>query len=337
MKMQLHSAMILASVLAVSTTAFAAETTPQSTETTTKMENVAPNLPEKKAGESDVDEVITNRKLRAETGSKSKYSFSTTLQYLGGTVKSPGSEERPNIASVTYVADKPQLGGSIGAKYKISALQSLSADVGVLIYKPFHTDSKKNFRERTTVADPGITYQVVYQAAGIQNVSAVNISYITDSETRTEVGQTGSIGFSQTAIYDFGGSSWSVGLAADVGYSAFDKDKNTMIPQDPKKDGTPVPDKALGDSQSDYQIALYPFAEVNISEKLNLRTVFRPFSFNHKRSQAFGDIARNPYTQSVGIGISVTRDIYLYPNIQFAPLNLSADRTNVGLSLNLNI
>lgn len=324
--MQLNALILAAGVLALSTPVHAAEET-QSAESKAKIEAVAPNAPEKKAGEADVDDVITNRKLRAETGAKSKYSFSTALSYSGGTLKNPGADVRPNISSTVFVPLQPALAGSLGGKYKISSLQSLSADVGIKIYKPFHSDAKKNFRERTTVADPSLTYQVVYQAAGIQNVSSVSLGVTTDSAYRDSIGQVGSIGLSQTAIYDFGGSIWSVGLAGEVGYTTFDKDKNQL-----DADGA-----RLGENQSDYSVALYPFAEVNISEKLNLRTVFRPWIYEHVRSESFGNISRAPYTQSVGVGISVTRDIYLYPNVQFAPLNLQSDRTNVGMSLNLNI
>lgn len=325
MKMQLNSALIIASALALSTTAFAQSET-QSAESKAKASAVAPNAPVKKEGEADVDEVITNRKLRAETGSKSKFSFSTMMQYLGGTIENPGSAERPNIASTAYVAAEPTLSGTIGGKYKISSLQSLSADIGVAVYKPFHSDSERTFRDRTTVADPSLTYQVVYQAAGVQNVSAITGTWITDSETRKASGQTAGVTFSQTAIYDFGGSIWSVGLAGELSYNTFDIDKNTAM-----KNST------VGTIQKDYEVALYPFAEVNISEKLNLRTVFRPWIFQHKMAKNFGEIDRAPFTQSVGVGVSVTRDLYFYPNIQFAPLNLQADRTNVGLSMNLNI
>lgn len=324
--MHLNSALILAGVLALSTQGHA-QTDTQTPETTTTIDSVAPNAPEKKAGEQDADEVITNRKLRAETGSKSKYSFSTTLNYLGGTVRDPGSDVRPNIASSVFVPLQPALSGTVGGKYRISALQSISADVGLRIYRPFRTGEKKSFGERTTVANPSATYQVLYKAGGIQNVSSVSVGVTTDSVLREAVGELGGVSISQTAIYDFGGSSWSVGVAGEIGYTAYDKDKNQLDSEG----------KALGQSQSDYSVALYPFAEVTISEKLNLRTVFRPFIFEHLRSESFGNIGRAPYTQSVGLGISVTRDIFLYPNVQFAPLNLQSDRTNVGMSLNLNI
>jgi len=41
--------------------------------------------------------------------------------------------------------------------------------------------------------------------------------------------------------------------------------------------------------------------------------------------------------QSVGLGISVTRDIFLYPNIQFIPSDIRSDRTNIAMSASINI
>jgi hypothetical protein len=165
------------------------------------------------------------------------------------------SDVRPNIASAVFDPAQPALSGSIGGKYKISALQSLSVDVGVLVRKPFHGDDKKTFRERTTVSNPSLTYQVVYQAAGIQNVTAVSGTWTTDEAYRA-IGDLGTIGFGQTAIYDFGGSKFSAGLAFDASYTVFDKN-----------------DEALRGDQSDYQFGFYPFAELVLNDTLNLRTV----------------------------------------------------------------
>jgi hypothetical protein len=41
--------------------------------------------------------------------------------------------------------------------------------------------------------------------------------------------------------------------------------------------------------------------------------------------------------QSVGVGVSVTRDIFLYPNIQFLPNQIMASETNVGLTATVNV
>lgn len=321
--------LFMAALAVTLTTSLAAraEEAQKASESTTKIDAVTPkDAPVRKEGEQDTDEVITNRKLRAETGAKSKYSFSAALSYSGGTVNNPGSDVRPNIGASAFVPIQPALGGSLGGKYRLSATDSLSADVGITIYKPFHDDKKKSFIKRTTVSDPSLTYQTLYKWAGVQNVSSVSLGVTTNEQYR-DIGQVGGISFSQTAIYDFGGSKFSAGLAFEAGYTAFDKDKNDL-----DKDG-----ELLGLSQSDYSFAFYPFAEVEISEKLNLRTVFRPFIFEHVRAKNFGELQRNVFTQSFGLGISVTRDIFLYPNVQFAPEDMRADRTNVGLSANINI
>ena len=42
-------------------------------------------------------------------------------------------------------------------------------------------------------------------------------------------------------------------------------------------------------------------------------------------------------TQSLGIGIKVIRDVFLYPNVTFIPYDIRSDRTNVGLSANINL
>lgn len=326
MKKQLLGALIATSVFGIASVAMAQETSSQEAESKAKVEDVKPSTVTKKDGEADVDEVITNRKLRAETGSKNLFSFSAALGYNGGTVNNPMSEVRPNIAAAVFDPAQPALSGSVGVKYKISQLQSISGDVGVSIRKPFHNDAKKNFRERSNVNNPSATYQTVYQAGGVQNVSALSLTLTTDQAYRA-IGDVGSVGFGQTAIYDFGGSSFSAGLAFDASYTAFDRAKTDL-----DEDGN-----ELGPQQSDYQFGFYPFFELVLSDMLNLRTVFRPFTFQHARSEAFGDLVRNVNTQSFGVGISITRDIFLYPNVQFVLEDIRSERTNVALSANINI
>jgi hypothetical protein len=37
------------------------------------------------------------------------------------------------------------------------------------------------------------------------------------------------------------------------------------------------------------------------------------------------------------VGYSVTRDIFLYPNIQFLPNQVASDMTNVGIQATINV
>src|SRR5690606_25493408 len=70
----------------------------QQGKTAIKAEELAPKNEVKG---DDIDQEITNRKLRAETGSKSKYSISTDWTYNGGTIKDPGSDVRPNVRAAS--------------------------------------------------------------------------------------------------------------------------------------------------------------------------------------------------------------------------------------------
>jgi hypothetical protein len=62
------------------------------------------------------------------------------------------------------------------------------------------------------------------------------------------------------------------------------------------------------------------------------------FGADHSRYEGdFFTWIPNKVYQSAGLGISVTRDIYLYPNVQFIPEDVRSDRTNVGVSANINL
>ncbi|MNT01942.1 hypothetical protein D3C72_1364290 [compost metagenome] len=94
-----------------------------------------------------------------------------------------------------------------------------------------------------------------------------------------------------------------------------------------------------GAQQDDFGYGLYPFAEYSFNDTYSFRTVFGYFQMVHYKETETDKArveAQTPY-QSMGVGISVSRDIYLYPNIQFTPLDIRDDRTNVALSANLNL
>lgn len=301
----------------VAANAAQAEESSQTAETSAKIEDVKVNEVERKEGEVDTDEVITNRKLRAETGAKKKYSFSSSVSYNGGTVEDPLADVRPNITAGAGTQISPRLSASVGMNYRISSLQSLSASVGIGVDKPFHSDKNKSFGERTSVSNPGVSYSVMYKAAGIQNVSSVGLTAFTTDYLRTN-GYVAGLDLGQTAIYDFGGSNVSVGLSLSVSASAFDKDGPDL-------------------DQGDFSVGAFPFFEYVINDSLNFRTLVG-FMADHSRTEAdmFTWIPNKVY-QSAGLGISVSRDIYLYPNVQFIPEDVRSDRTNVGISANINL
>lgn len=292
----------------------------QSTESKTKLDDVVKQqAPEKKDGEKDVDEVITNRKLRAEVGAKKTLSFSTSLNYAGGSVKSPGAEVRPNITAALGTQTAPKLSGTVGMKWKIAATHTISASLGVGIDKPFHSDDKKSFGERSYANNPSAGYTTVYKVAGVQNVSSLSASLLTSDFYKT-VGYMGAVGGTQTVAYDFGGSKLSLGASVSGSAYAFDKD-----------------DAKSMRSQGDFGVGAFPFVEYVISDMLNFRTLIGFMADHSRTTPDFWTWQANTVYQSMGLGISVARDIYLYPNVQFIPEDIRDDRTNVALSATINL
>ena len=272
--------------------------------------------------DTDIDTILTNKMMRAESGSKSKWSIATGLSYSGGTIESPLAASRPNIAGATGSTDEALLDGSISAKYSLSASQALLAGVGVRWITPLQGTAKPSgySGDKVDADNPNFVYQYIYKFWGVQAVTQAQVTYFTDSNL-VEEGYLASFGLSQNNAYEIGHSHVSVGTFAYTGLGFYDK--NDFINKQ---------------NQSDYSWGFEPFIEYQMSDRLNLRSSWNLWIFEHIRAQSDPNTYRwDKVTQSVGVGISVTRDFFLYPNIQFLPDNVRSDLTTVALSSNLNI
>jgi hypothetical protein len=249
---------------------------------------------------------------------------STALNYSGGSIAKPLAEDRPNIAGSAGTTKKASLQGDIGIKRNLSAAQSLSLGFGVRWIAPLTAGSPSNYKgDRADASNPSLSYQYLYKFAGIQSAFVMGPTLITNSDWR-KVGYLASFGASQAMIYEVGHSGLSLGLYLAASATGFDKDGADL----------------RGD-QSNYSAGIDPFMEYQINDKINLRTVFNTWNYDHYRNRSkFSEITtftHNAWTQSVGVGFAVTRDIFLYPNLQFTPENIRADVTNVALNTNINI
>src|SRR3954467_3672211 len=84
----------------------------QESATKTKIEDVVP-ADKESDDDDDVDTMITNSAMRADSGSKSKWSIASSLNYAGGSIEKPLAEDRPNISGVTGTTDKSLIDGQI--------------------------------------------------------------------------------------------------------------------------------------------------------------------------------------------------------------------------------
>lgn len=300
-------------------------------ETKVKIEDVK----EKNAPSSDdADSLITNNKLRAETGSKSKLSIATSLAYNGATVNSPGSDYRPNIFAGNGATNVSDIEGGINIKYNITKRDSLLLGETIRFVTPFSSLSKTPAGyagQKTDSYDPGLTYQRIYNVGGLQSYYQVGPNVVTRSNL-TKIGYLGNVQLYNVNAIEIGTSRVTVGLETGTTYAWF-------------RDPSAHPDANLAtaddtrDASSDWDLFADPYVEYQINDKLNLRTVMMYFQVEHTLLHT-GDYNRwlvDKAVQSVGVGISVTRDIFLYPNVQFYPDQTRAKDTNVALSTNINL
>lgn len=282
--------------------------------------------PETPAATDEADQAITNRRLRASEGSLSKWSIATFWNYQGGSLNDPTDPERPNIVGGGNVQTLQSLSGEVGVKYRLTKLDSLTASTGLFMTTPFHSEIddnsplKESFDKNSrklNIQDPSLKYAHLDKIWGIQSISSVMGKWITNNQL-TDLEFRSEYTLSQNFMKDVGDTGFSYG-AAIIGYFYdFTGD---------------VTNEAL----TERLIGLYPQAEYVINDMYNVRTVFGWQVFEQRRGDDSDTYDKRKVYQSVGLGISVTRDIFLYPNIQFIPSNIRDDVTNIALSANINL
>lgn len=336
--MAFHKLVVLLSALGLcfSLQTYADESSDSKSQTTMKLEDVKQDKVE------DIDQEITNRKMRTDAGSKSKYSLSTFLNYSGGAIKEPFSKDRPNLNN-DPVAPAVLMTGSFNGRYRIDAKQSLTAGIGVSMIQPFHSPDSgqghSDYIDKGELVDPRIGYNYVTKLGNLQMINTVDAYYYTNQRS-TEINTHSALWAGTTLLGSLGNSGkLQIGLASYVSYTHFDSD-TAVLKRGPRAG-------QLADvrgSQADYGLWLYPFVEYVINDTLNFRTVFRQMQFYHLRSDEAGKLNRLAGDQSVGIGISVSRDVFLYPNFQFSTENLDRNFFNnfttastIGMSATINM
>lgn len=281
--------------------------------------------------DGDIDEDITNAKLRAESGSKSKLSMSTRINYQGGSVARGFGSERPNIrGNDPSVQTRTGMGAGIDARYRWTKHDSVTLGTELSVLTPFQGDLDPSSNQLNW-SDPSIGYSRVGKMGNFQTNSGVAVDIGTSKETRA-VKQDGSIAASVNGLYSFQ-NGVVMGLATAVSYFKFENNAG-----EPTDAGTQRQGYYGGDRRVEYTLGVFPFAEYNFNDRYALRTVFGYFNWMHLYGDTKTSRLLQQYVyQSVGFGIAVTRDIYLYPNVQFIPDDIRSDYTNVAMAATINI
>ena len=288
----------------------------------------ATNSP-KLAQADKADELITNRRFRASNGSLSKFSMNMSMSYSGGAINNPFSADRPNISNAGDTTSIAGIGGSLNGSYRLNKLNRINLGAGLQMLAPFHDSintndsrAKREFdqnRGNLDVSNPSLSFTHLNKFYGVQTVLTTGLTKFTASNF-TDVGYNNSFDLSLNTMYDFGGKDFSIGALVVYNRYFFDSDDEKFL-----------------DSQNETVFGVLPQAEYVINDTFNIRTIIRSHWYQNNRADGASNYTRRPVTQSVGLGISLNRDVFLYPNIQFAYDNLQASNTNVGFTANINM
>ncbi len=266
----------------------------------------------------DIDQEITNAKLRAESGSKKKFSFRSYFSYNGSTIQKPMAKERPNFTGATANDPDTSLSGQFGMKYRASDRGSVSLQTGLSVRRPFGGplyNAQRDEVNKSEIANPTLSYDYVTKLGEFQSITSVGADYGTSRFRTQTIHLISNINLGQTFMYSFK-SGWELGGILDLNANVY----------------TPEQDLAT----TLYDGGLYAMLEYAFNDKYSFRTVFRYWTFESSRENP-NTYDRIYGSQSIGVGMALARDFYLYPNLQFAPQNLRADVTNWGISANINL
>lgn len=276
---------------------------------------------DKTTSKDNIDEEITNARMRASSGSKNKLSMSMGIGYSGGKLSDPFGRERPDIYGNPENETLTSIGGSVSGRYRFTKNDSVTLGAGLSYLAPLRSYDHPT-KSQFNIDNPRFAYSRIGKIGIFQSSTGADLT-IGTSESWEGAKLDAVLGFSHNMLTTIGKSGFTVGMSF-----AFNKYKYSDDPV------------AKGDKRTNFSIGLYPYAEYGINDKYSLRTVLGFMNYEvwrEDKSKSIFSMHTSPSYQSIGVGIAFSRDIYIYPNIQFLPKDFEADKTNVAISATINI
>lgn len=259
----------------------------------------------------DIDEEITNSRLRASTGSKSRYSVQTDFSFSGGSVYKPLGPIRPQLSPGPIVERVTKLTGNISAKYRIDENNHINLGTGIGVTRPGFGGQKHQ------IENPYVSFSNMFGMKSSQHVLSASLVKYTSKELVDGLDLNYEFSFFYTYLLDLSPSGWQAGIVYLFSHEIYE-------------------DFSTANSEETLNtMGLYPFVEYEFNDMFSFRTIYRGGAFYSTRKD-FNNYRWDEATQSLGVGLTLTRDIYLYPNIQWVWRDMRWDKTNLSLIANIN-
>lgn len=249
---------------------------------------------------------ITDSKLRADSGSRSRYSLIFNLTYAGPTLGDLSSKDQPNPDG-SIGSYSTSLGGTLGTRLRLNNKKVFSLSTGAKTIHPFHG------AQRVDLSNPSLTFDNSSRWQDIQMRSSVSFIYRTIPEFRM-VGQFGYLLLSQSMVHDWGATGAAIGADLSLGsfmYSRSYRDSDKKAPQ--------------------YALEINPTVKYRFSEKLDLSSSLTLGFWNPRSRQDHLVLLNRAMTQRLALGYSLNHSTYIQPYLGFYPQNLQADLITLNL------
>ncbi len=249
---------------------------------------------------------ITDAKLKADSGSLSRYSLKFNVTYSGPTLTDLSEKDQPNPDG-SIGSFQTALGGNMGARYRINSKSTFGVSTGLKAIHPFHG------AERIDLSNPSLTYDYSARVANVQMKNSPGFVLRTVPDF-TKVGQYGMLLDNHSLVYDLGFSGFSIGTDMAVGVFLYNREYQVS-------DG----------KSARYSFEFNPNLKYNFSDKLSLITSSNISLWNPRgRSDQYA-LLNKAVNQKLGLGYAYQRDVYLNPFLTFYPQHLAWS----GITLNM--
>lgn len=192
-------------LLAISALLVGLSANAQESTTKAKKEEIMKGQRQNAPVQEDIDQEITNAKMRADSGSKSKHSLSFTGSYSGATTDNVFGYERPRLTAGAATPARTSLAGDLNYRYRLTSKDSLTAGVGLNWVAPGHTlkeEDKANGITQYEASNPSVGYSRAYKIGGVQNITAGGMTKYSSHQVIEEEKTNFNFGIGHTALME---------------------------------------------------------------------------------------------------------------------------------------
>lgn len=255
---------------------------------------------------------ITDEKLKADAGSLTQFSLRANLAYYGPSPSNLGALYQPNPDGLV-TANTTAISGTMGSRFRLDSSTSFSLYVGVSDLFAFHPNQKLDANS------PTLSFDKTFKLGGFQFLSSPSVQLVTQQVYR-RAGEREGLGYNLNFVYRIGKTGVSAGSENSIGYYLFGRD---YLASDGKV--------------RRMNLSLAPFVKYNFNDRLSLNTYVGLTYYNLRQNSSITNLNNKVVTEKLGVGYAISRDVFVFPYLQFFPSDLTVSETTMNISTSFSV